>query len=454
MDVKPSSESLQSFPDSTLPQTPSPNNRWTIILAIGLLIIGGVGAYFLINRNSKTSQNTENIPPLTPVVNKSLIQPQDDNQKIKNYTLRDVKNASLYTVFHLESRKYYIEDRSIVLKDGTASFFYCDSNQTEYQTACDVGSEIKKGILTLSNITASQASSSLPLYDGAKADGATILNFDFGAGNKESYLGIFTLSNYKNENKLYFYNLKNLGVLTGKIQNVDIANNGEINITLITQSGLLNRSFEISSGRGVPNTFIEFTPDKTKKIYDNHAFGYSFNYPKELNISSEQNLRAYVMEDDLKTSPIYYAEECGLKPTFADNEELLYGADLDARLTAHKIDSPAVYLTSALYGYDPADWNKIKQKISIQDYVNDMKSGASIAGRKVSLENIQGYNVRHIAPFNLGRPCDAQYKEQYQWVVGNLLFNLIFTDDTLEPASSNIPKSGLINSIFSSLKVK
>ena len=56
-------------------------------------------------------------------------------------------------------------------------------------------------------------------------------------------------------------------------------------------------------------------------------------------------------------------------------------------------------------------------------------------------------------PFSVGRPCDDQSREQYQWVKGNLLFNLIFTEAKTQPSSIQ-QKTELMNSILSSLKVK
>ena len=204
----------------------------------------------------------------------------------------------------------------------------------------------------------------------------------------------------------------------------------------------------------------EVTADKSQKIYDDQHLGYNFTYPQTVSISQNQSLRVLALETTLKTSPIYHAQECGLQPTFADSVIPFWATNasgtvsLNASLTVHNVAlAQTVYLTSSLYGYDPADWDKIKQKISMDEYIKTISSDSPISGRKVSLENIQGYTVKHIAPFSAGRPCDGQNREQYQWVKGNLLFNLIFTESKNEPSSTQ-QKTDLLNSIFSSLKVK
>jgi hypothetical protein len=444
-------------PQSTPPVSPTPpqNKRWEIVLgAVLLLVIVGTCIYFVAIKKDST--------PTTQVVDQTTPQVQDDSQQIKNFTVGDVKNAYLSKPY-LDDRNFYIvpgDQNDILLKDGSAIFTYC-----EQDPACSADKN-KKGTVTVSSITASTDPSLLKTYAGGAdgvADGVAIITFDFGNSDKEYYLGAFAFSNYESKNHVYFSNVKNLGVLEGSVQSVAINNNGEINLSIKTPSGsLLSRMFMIISGRSL-NTFVELTSDKTQKIYDDQKLGYSFTYPKAINITRGQSLRATVMENDLKTSPIYYAQECGLQPSFADNTVPFWSSmtsadgqssvNLSATLTAHKVASQTLYLTSALYGYDPADWGKIKQQVSIQTYLNDVKSGSPVTGRKVTLENIGGVSVKHIMPFSIGRPCDDQNREQYQWVKGDLFFNLIFTDSKTQPASTE-QKSALINSIFSSLKLK
>ncbi|MSR71598.1 MAG: hypothetical protein EXS50_02965 [Candidatus Taylorbacteria bacterium] len=456
MDIQPS-ESNQSQPmtPSVPPiQTPPPsNNRWVVILiVVVLVIIEGVVAYFLINRNTSPRQNTQS--PV--VIYESTPQSQDGSHQIKNYTLQDVKNAYLTKPYLEDKPNFYAvsNDQYLYLKDGLASFSYCEDSISPCAP-----NKTKQGNVTVSNITPSKDPSLLTVYDGS-ADGVAILEFDFGYGDKKSYLGAYILYNQEGKNNLYFSNAKSLGTLSEKIQSLDIVSNGEVNVTFATPSGSLSRVFIIVSGRNI-NTFVELTTDKQKKIYDDQTFGYSFEYPKEIRVYRGQSLRASVMETDLKTSPIYYVQECGLQPSLADSVVPFWSSSsagsgvvtLNANLTVHKVDLSSVYLTSSLYGYDPADWGKIKQTFSVTDYINDIKAGIEISGRKVSLENIQGYSVRHIMPFSVGRPCDDRNSEQYQWVKGNLLFNLIFTESKTEHASVQ-QKTELVNSIFSSLKLK
>lgn len=444
-----------SSPLNQITQPTSNSYLSTILSAMVLVAIGSLGAYFLITRAK----------PVLPVPTSSVqvitedqpTQVEDDTQQIKNITIRDVKNS--YLVMPYLTNVVYLMSNSnngdLLLKDGVATFTYCEGNQS-----CD-SSKIKNATVTLSVITAQKDKTLMIANEWGGNDGAMILAFDFGNSQKEYYLGMFAINNNETEkqNYLYFPPIKNLGSFTGKIENIDISTKGEVSLNLKTPTGLLRRTFLITEGRRFYD-LTEITADKSQKIYDDQKLGYSFAYPQINGILQGWSGRVITLESTLKTSPIYYAQECGLQPTFADNIIPIWSTNasgdisLNANLTVHKIDTtPSVYLTSSLYGYDPADWGKIKQKVSIQNYVNSINTGASISGRKVVSENIQGYAVRHILPFSVGRPCDDQSREQYQWVKGNLLFNLIFTESKTQPSSVQ-QKTELINSIFSSLKVK
>lgn len=464
MDIQPSqSNQPQPITPSVPPaQTPQPSNkRWEIILGVVLIVvIAGTSAWFLLGKNNVQNPQTTN----TPIVQEPSTTPVNDAQQIKNYTVGDVRNAYLYSPYKYNSSNFYIAiaDEKIALKDGVGTFSYCEGSQT-----CDA-SQTKRGAVTLSNITAPSDPSLLLLggLDWSGSDGAMIMAFDFANQPKQYYLVTFDLnkSDAQSPYTIYTPPIKNLGTLAGTIKNIEIVNKREIILNIQTISGIVSRTFSITAGRRYYD-MSELTPDRTGKIYDDERSGYSFVYPNDISsISSGQSMRNTQMEADLKVSPVYHAQECGLQPTFADNAVFLWSSNSTngsinlnahlANLTVHKIGPSPLYLTSALYGYDPADWGNIKQKIVIQDYINSINNGTSISGRKVTQQAIQGFAVRHIAPFSIGKPCDIQYREQYQWVSGNLLFNLIFIDSTYDAATSNALKTKLINSIFSSLKLK
>jgi len=456
MDIQPSqpNQSQPTTPSMPPIQTPPPSNkRWEIILGVVLIVvIAGTSAWFLLGKNNAQNPQTTN----TPIVQEPSTTPVNDAQQIKNYTVGDVRNAYLYRPYTYNSSNFYIADEKIALKDGVGTFSYCEGSQT-----CDA-SQTKRGAVTLSNITAPSDPSLLGDLDWGGTGGAMIMAFDFANQPKQYYLATFDLnkSDAQSPYTIYTPPIKNLGTLAGTIKNIEIVNKGEITLNIQTTSGVMSRTFSITAGRRYYD-LSELTPDRTGKIYDDERFGYSFVYPNDISISSGQSMRNTQMEADLKVSPVYHAQECGLQPTFADNAVPFWSSNttngsvnLNANLTVHKIGTSPLYLTSALYGYDPADWGKIKQTIAIQDYINSINNGTSISGRKVTRQTIQSFTVRHIAPFSIGKPCDTQYREQYQWVSGNLLFNLIFTDSTYGAATSNALKTKLINSIFSSLKLK
>lgn len=431
----------------------------TTVSALLLVAIGAIGAYFLINRANTISpvQTTVVTPPLQVSTDVKLVQLEDDTQPIKNITIRDVKNSYI-SVPELTRTLHFISDSgSFLLKDGSATFAYCDGYQS-----CD-SDKIKNATVTVSTITAQKDPVLMTSNHWGENDGAMILTFDFGNSQKEYYLGMFVI-NYdetEKQNHIYFSHIKNLGNVVGNIDSIDISHKEEVTLNLSKGAGLLQRTFLIVNQARNFSDLVEVTADRSQKIYEDQKLGYSFTYPQVIGMLSRyQSERALALESTLKTSPIYYARECGIQPTFADNRIPFWSTNasgtvsLSADVTVHKIDVNApVYLTSSLYGYDPADWDKIKEKVSIQDYVNSVNAGASISGRKVISEKIQGYTVRHIMPFSIGRPCDDQSREQYQWVKGNLLFNLIFTESKSQPSSIQ-QKTELINSILSSLKVK
>ncbi len=438
--------------------TPPQNKRWEVVLgSIIILIIIATAAYFVLVKNNITSPNTQPLPLATKTPS-----PGANPLQIKNFSLTDVKNASFYPPTSLGQENLYIfsdnPDNHIYLKDGIATFSYCDK---PYES-CN-SDKAEKGTITLSNITTLQNSETLPnITDWGGSDGAMILIFDFN-GKTEYYFTTFSLYYFENKNSLSLTPLKKLGTVGANVEGIKVNSKGEIVIDFKSPSGISSKTYEIYAGRRFYD-LIEITQDGMGKIYDDQKLGYTFIYPKSVNISGYGlSLRATVVEKDQKISPIYYAQECGLQPSFADNTIPFWSnatspdgqssVNLSAEFTAHKITDQTLYLTSSLYGYDPADWGKIKQKVSIQGYLNDVRVGTPIVGRKVVLENMGGVPVRHIMPFSIGRPCDDQNREQYQWVRGDLFFNLIFTDSKTQPASIE-QKTALINSIFSSLKLK
>jgi hypothetical protein len=173
--------------------------------------------------------------------------------------------------------------------------------------------------------------------------------------------------------------------------------------------------------------------------------GFKFSYPDQLRIS-QYNYgggidRAFEIEDRLKLEPVYYAENCGLQPGLADQKFFIgvtHDPDnpsasngyvgLNAELTAHKIRTPLVWLTTSRLGYNPADWGIIQERIIVADYARNIQIGEQIPGLSVTLETIHGIPVRHIGAFTQGRPCDTQFREQYQWVNNGFIWSLAFTE--------------------------
>lgn len=443
-------------PGTQMPGSTPPNKRWEIIVGIILIvIIAGAGGYYLLSKNKATPKEENTVLP--PVVEQQpIFPPIDDSKQIKNYTVGDVRNADFSRPSAINSKFYIIDDR-IPLTNGVGTFSYCEE---DYSCTYNKAGETKKATVTLSNITAPTDSALLQNLEWGGSDGVMIMTFDFGnQAPREYYLSTFALNKQTGQDTYTLYTppIKNLGTLEGTISKVEVTGKNEITIAIKKPSGDISRAFSIIAGHRNYD-LTELTPDRTGKIYDDQRFGYNFTYPNDVSVYSYYRgvMRNTFMETELGVSPVYHAQECGLQPTFADSGVSIWSSNqsLNANLTVHRIGPSTLYLTSALYGYDPADWGKVKQQVSIQDYVNSIKSGAQISGRKVTQENIQGYAVRHIAPFSAGRPCDTQYREQYQWIAGSLLFNLIFTNASSEPALSDPLKAKLINSVFSSLQVK
>jgi hypothetical protein len=429
----------------------------------------GTAAWFILGKNNSQklqpppTPSASNYPSIVVVQSPPTLPtpptttPANDMQLVKSYSVEDIKNASLSKPYSYNGMNFYITDEAIVLTDGSGAFSYCDGSQV-----CG-NSQIKKATVNLSNITIPSDPSILGNSEWGGTGGVMILGFDFnGQRPNQYYLATFDLNRTSSTSPYVLYTppVKNLGIISGTVKNIGITNKGEITVDTQTDAGLVSRVFSITSAYRYYD-ITELTPDKSGKIYDDTKFGYNFTYPADISASIGQTMEDPQMESDLKVSPLYHADECGLQPTFADGTVYFWAQNsnnssinLNANLTVHQIGPAKLYLTSALYGYDPADWGQVKQTILSQDYTNAISSGASITGKQVNQFTIGNLSIRHIAPFVSGKPCDNQYREQYQWVSGNLMFNLIFTDATYGAATNNALKTKLINSIFSSLNVK
>jgi hypothetical protein len=436
----------------------------TVMMAVVILLIGLVGSFVLIRRNVISRVTA---PPVTSDVSTSTFTGYHipSTGQVYPVTENDIKNA--YLVIPQTARPLFFvpsNERKIHLENGVGTFAYCEGS-----LACQ-GNEIRNATATISVITVMQGSDSispLSLNTFANPTGAMVIKLTFpdaGGLHQESYLAFF---NYISsgpdllENTIYTSLIKDIGFTEGVVTHIDITPQEEVVLTMLSKTDTHQKTFLYATYGRYGDDLIELSQDKTKKILENTEFGYRFMYPvtiKEQHFFwSPENQQ---LEAVLNKSPIYFANECGLQPSFADTRSSFWISEasgtvsLSANLEVHRISkAKTVYLTSALYGYNPSDWGKITETVRIQDYLDAITSGETVADRDVALETIHGYQVRHIKPFSSGRPCDTDNREEYQWVKGDLLFSLFFTESKYNPAS-NSQKSTFLDSLFSTLEVR
>lgn len=439
------------------------NNWKKLLMAVLVLLMGGVGSFILIRYNKQPSSV---LPPPQPFIfqSESITQAVPVNYQLINTNVPDVDIKNAYVNIPETSHPMYIlpnNERNIHLENGVGTFLYCEGSES-----CN-GAMVRNATITLSTITRLQdvdATSSTSLFGGFLHAFITHFIFDDSYGKrKESYLAPFnffyaTQSDQKNQISIPF--VKDISSLRGVVTHIEVTPQEKLVLSIESKIGFSTKTFLFIPVMRYVSEFVELSPDATKKIFEDTKLGYRFSYPVEVWKYPAGILRALEVERVFKTTPVYFSDECGLRPTFADESSSFWipnpsGAQLlNANLKVHTIGTTkTLYLTSTLYGYNPADWGNIIDAVSTSEYVNEVTSGKEISGREVVVETIHGYQVRHIKPFSVGRPCDTQTREQYQWVKKDLLFSLVFIDSKNEPSSLS-QKEKFIESFFSTLEVE
>jgi hypothetical protein len=243
-----------------------------------------------------------------------------------------------------------------------------------------------------------------------------------------------------------------------------------VNTSLYKNKDIVKRDYISSTTDSIVVPATSTVSMVDEKLYEANSGEYSFTYPAVVEyISPSASMRDIGMEATLKKTPVYHLEPFGLQQTFSDSG-VIFGVGtttldgthnvfniLKADLAVHKIASSTVYVTSSLFGYDPADWGKIKQTVSIQDYANEIGTKTDIPNRTVVMETISNTLVRHSMPFDLPRPYENETREQYQWVKDGYIFSLIFSTSLTATSTAEVSeflKHQLLNSVISTLKVK
>jgi len=427
--------------------------HWKMILILVSLIIIIIIVQSRIIKNNLSTFNARNtIPPQTATTTENVLK-ETSSIIVRDYTIDDVNNSKI-TQIYLEESNFFIDPLQIIpLTNGIGTFSFC------YEKSNCGGEKIQKGTVMVNNITFLEKP--IILLDNPY-EGISVLTFDFKNGTKESYIGSFNYTNFENRNNFFFGFPADLGTLYGNIDKISINDKEEIEVYIRGLNNELTHRTFILSTTGLTRYFgfAEITGDKKYKIYKNRKIGYSFTYPIQTIINYSQLLRNQEIENESKLSPIFYSEQCGLQQTLADilirfrSQDPISGLNLSAYLTVHKISSPIVYVIPPADFYDPLDLPKIIKPIAVLNYLNDVKNGTIISEGKVTLENIHGHEVTHIMPFYYKDTCFNSDQEQYQWVIGNLFFNLIIDDQRKEIEHLfHDMKVELINSIFSSLEL-
>jgi hypothetical protein len=211
------------------------------------------------------------------------------------------------------------------------------------------------------------------------------------------------------------------------------------------------------------SSFTRITSDGKFKIYENKRDGITFKYPSDADAYMDyyQSIRAWGAEQYNAVKPIFYSDACGLENSFSDFNINLSKTTYDASLYSGRqqhyymnfgITNPdfdTMYLTSASWGYNADDWNKILSTLKYKNYLDLIKQGKTLSGAPSTQVDIAGKKIMYIAEKPLPRPCDERSADQYIWAEGDRVF-------TLRVRNNDTPKQEMdkiISDFISSINV-
>ena len=407
---------------------------WSKIIYLGLIIlIIGVLA-------SSQYEYINNKEEVSPDVSKEtdILEDYDRIISVEEYTnaINKLKDANFNS---LSIRKYGANNnleklfifQNIKIENGKANFYACQEEVNN--TSSPYTYYFKFNNKNCSN----QANISLALN-----------NISYLEDTDGSYIGILSIfvNGFELEKRLAFFTLYDSGGILPYIgadmihyDNIlDIKRKqNEIFLVKVVNNGKEKNLYFYAN----PNDLREISSDGEYFKYKDLNLGFSFNYPRVIASDytnqyahTNYSFRSFDAEKILNISPIYYKESCGMDNTLADQKISLsygknnyssYNTGFTIDFSAHKLNYNNVYLTTARYGYDPLEWNAIKESLNIDDYVYAINNGEKISDRDVEFLNINNQPVRHIKPYSIGRPCANRIMEAYQWVNDGFIFSIV-----------------------------
>jgi hypothetical protein len=380
-----------------------------------------------------------------------------------SFTEEDVKNSELTELPYIEDLKFqrvgYMNKSFSPIKfvDGKAQFEYCNVDVScQYDTSGSAPTSAKIAHLTIEKAVFPNSGISMNNNQfGGDLNGAAIFNIDL-EGKVHRFLVTFHIEKRDQiNNSINFFHqtsidkeVKNIQIEDGPIFKLTYSNNST---DLFTYAALT---------RG-DSSFTRITSDGKFKIYENKRDGITFKYPSDADayMYYYQSIRAWGAEQYNAVKPIFYSDACGLENSFSDFNINLSKATYDPSLYSGRqqhyymnfgITNPdfeTMYLTSASWGYNADDWNKILSTLKYKNYLDAVKSGKTLSGEPTTQLNIAGKKINYIPEKKLPRPCDEWNFDQYIWAEKDRVFTLrVRNNDTPKQEMDKII-SDLIGSI-------
>lgn len=432
------------------------------ILIIAVIILGAVAtSTFLLFRQNKQYQSNLNVPPnwqaphpippfppYPPVPSDIPKPPPGRPEPPAIATIDEIKNGLLGGYLAQENLSL---PNHLKLTNGGGNFIRCDGQDPAFNC------EKINHIIVLSHITRrpDRNQISLTSYDSTWAYAAILDHQNASKRTSNQYLVLLSATTQSGNTNSYIKFQSSILLPEGiKVSTINLTEKEKIKI----DSNIGEKKFFVSSERNRNFLLYELTQDESAKIYRRYGGGdaipdFTFVYPIEFIEGYYMSTnRSIDTEGATGYRPVYFAESCNLEQTFSDYAATFSRLDTIVRVSAHAIKTQKVYLTSSLYGYDPADWGQIKQTISIPDYVYAITAARPLPQKQVEKITVQGISGRHILPYTVGRPCNERTYEQYQWVVNNHIVNVIIEEPISQPLNAAY-KSYLVKRILDSFKI-
>jgi hypothetical protein len=205
----------------------------------------------------------------------------------------------------------------------------------------------------------------------------------------------------------------------------------------------IQQYFKKISVRHVGSSFIEIIRNSDGTFSDTISSASDYGVAKVLFLAPYSSYYTTILTADVdsfedsskNTITAYHKEVCGFEDGYSDMSFYIY--DYNTTIGINFGFSSTLNITTTRTGYDPQQWGKILEKISMDDFrASIQKPKALNSNSPAEILTIGGYQVKHVGPVTHDRSCypsdDKSTYDIYQAVKNGAVVTFEGTRDNVD----------------------